>query len=209
MESKLAVLKQFTDCAHLDVADARFTLHASWAEPETWKQIGQGVRLEAHLMVEDPELVLAGWLDAGATRVIVHLEALQQPPYHVANPKTGDMLQRMKDLCAARGATLVLGLNPETPVEALLPYAPLVTDFCLLAVHAGPAGQPFLSPVLSKVRFLHGAIPQAHIEVDGGIDPETARRAREAGATSVCAGTYIFSHEHPQAAFKALLDAVQ
>jgi ribulose-phosphate 3-epimerase len=209
VEGKLQVLKQFARSVHLDIADARYTLHASWAEPEEWKKIGAGIELEAHLMVEEPGMVLAGWLDAGAKRVIVHLEALQSFPYHRAKQETQLLIQKMKDLCAAHGATFVLGLNPETPFEALLPYAPLVNDFCLLAVHPGPGGQPFLSLVLHKVRALRTAIPNAKIEIDGGMNAETAKRAFQAGATSICAGTSIFTDEHPQAAFKALQDAVQ
>ncbi len=209
VEGKLAVLRDFTDRAHLDIADARFTLNASWAEPEEWKKIGKGIHLEAHLMVEEPAMLLTGWLDAGAERIIVHLEALQSPPYHAGSVEARELIQKMKGICDTRGAMFVLALNPETPFEALLPYTSLVNDFCLLAVHAGPAGQPFLPLTLQKVRALRAAIPNAKIEVDGGITPETARQAFAAGATSVCAGTHIFANAAPAHAFAALENALQ
>jgi ribulose-phosphate 3-epimerase len=207
--AKLDALRSFTDRVHLDIADARFTLHASWAEPEEWKKIGAGIHLEAHLMAEEPAMLLSGWLDAGAERIIIHLEALQPPPYHVGNMTTQELIQQVKGMCEARGATFVLALNPETPFEALLPYATLVKDFCLLAVHAGPAGQPFLPLTLQKIRALRAAVPDAKIEVDGGVTPETARQAFEAGATSVCAGTYVFENAAPAEAFAALENALQ
>ncbi|MBI4094382.1 MAG: ribulose-phosphate 3-epimerase [Candidatus Liptonbacteria bacterium] len=176
---------------HLDVADARFTYNRTWGDAEGWNKLGAGMNLEVHLMVEEPETLVPAWLHAGAKRVIVHVEAAANVGHIAA-------------LCKKAEAELMLASNPETSAEALRPYAGKVQSFQVLAVHPGLAGQKFLPLALQKVRFLKKEYPKAKVEVDGGINLETARLAKEAGVDSVAAATFIFGSESPAAAYAML-----
>lgn len=178
---------------HLDVADGIFTYNKTWCDPTRWMEIETSLKLEVHLMVEEPEIATEAWMMAGAKRVIVHLETLhEKSAEHIAS------------LAARHGAEVMLALNPETPAEEALLYAPHVTGFQLLAVHPGLAGQTFLPLVLEKIKLLHRDFPNATIEVDGGINPETARMAKNAGADIVVAASYIFDSEQPEMRYREL-----
>ena len=99
----------------------------------------------------------------------------------------------------------MLASNPETPAKKLAPYCEHCKLFQVLAVHPGPASQKFLPLTLAKVRFLRRNVPDAIIEVDGGIIPATARRVAAAGADIAVAGSYIFGSNDPAAAYDDLV----
>ncbi len=148
---------------HIDVADGVFTFNKTWNAPTLLKRLVHGrFRLETHLMVEHPPVWIAPWLAAGATRFIVHVEAVD----------TASFL-RIKRLCDQHGATLMLTSNPETPVREFASYLDVCSEFQVLSVHPGLAGQLFLPITLDKVRWIRRKAPHAIIEVDGGITPGT------------------------------------
>ena len=155
-------------------------------------------------MVEEPEKAVEEWLEAGAKRIIIHYEAIFNPGlrFHEVNPN--EVWEEIRNKCVARGAELMLAINPETPVEMLSPLLSKISAFQVLAVNPGPAGQIFLMPSLNKIKFLRGKLPNAKIEVDGGINPETARLAKAAGASILACGTYILKNSDPDGAYHAL-----
>jgi ribulose-phosphate 3-epimerase len=183
--------------AHFDVADAAFTFHKSWDDPELLGGLGLKFAFEAHLMVEDPHAAAGRWLAAGAGRVVVHLETV--PP---------EALAKIAAAAQAKGAGIALALNPETPAAAAVPYFPYVSRFLLLAVHPGLSGQRFLPVILDKISFLRREMPGATIEIDGGITPETARAAVSAGADALVSGSYVLDSADPAQAY-AELGAIQ
>lgn len=194
VEEKVAAARRFLPrggWVHLDVADARFTYNRTWANPAQWREIGEGLSVEVHLMVEEPESAAEAWLQAGAKRIIVHIE-------------TAANIRYIAKRCKEAGAELMLASNPETPSERFRPYLSTVKSFQVLAVHPGLAGQKFLPMALEKARFLKKETPKTKVEVDGGINLETARLAKEAGADSVAAATFIFGSESPAAAYAML-----
>ena len=201
---RLRVAKQFAQWVHLDVSDARFTFNRSWGDPQMWKTLNPGVKLEAHLMVEEPEKVVRDWLEAGAKRIIVHFEALADPAFRFTQVDPKHVAEDIMAACEEFGAELMLALSPETKVEKARPYLHAFTQFQILAVYAGPSGQRFLSFVTDKIALLRNEVPHARIEVDGGIDPETTRRVKEAGADVVASGTYIFGSSDPKKAYEEL-----
>ena len=176
---------------HVDVADGRITFHKPWVSPEWWEKVGMGLKLEVHLMVEEPEEAVKVWLRAGAKRVIVHLET-------VAN------VEHIAALCKGAGAALMLSVNPETSVERLRPYFDAIREYQVLAVNPGLAGQKFLPLTMEKVRVIRRDVPEARIEVDGGIIPETARIAKAAGADAATSSSFIFDNEDPKLALAML-----
>ena len=198
-KEKLKELKNFLpDGAwiQLDAADAVFTFHRTWANVEQFPLLSSEFpkwQWEIHLMVEHPEQVVEAWLAAGAKRLIVHVEVL--------TPETAASI-----IAAAkqRGASVMLASNPETKPETFQPYFGMFSEFQVLAVTPGWAGQQFLPVVLEKVRFLRQALPQALIEVDGGINPGAAGMVKAAGANIIVAASYLFEAVDKAVAFKEL-----
>lgn len=179
--------------AHFDVADGVFTFHKSWDEPQRLASLRPTFPFEVHLMVEDPRPAAERWLSAGAKRVIVHLETA---PLEAFN--------EIAAVARKSGAEIVLALNPETPVSEAEPYFNSVSNFLILAVHPGLSGQKFLPAVMGKISFLRQALPNAKIEVDGGMNPETARAVIAAGADSIVSGAYIFDNADPEGEYEKL-----
>lgn len=190
---KLGAYEKFSEWVHLDVADGRFTFNKSWNEPEVWAKLKSKARLEVHLMVLEPEKLADDWFRAGAERLIVHKETVE-----------AQALARIRAVAAERGARLMIAINPETPVEMLEPDMKEFSEFQLLAVSPGPAGQKFLPIVLEKIKFLRARAPDGRIEIDGGVTPETAKLAKDAGATVVVSGSYLWEKGDPKGAFEDL-----
>jgi ribulose-phosphate 3-epimerase len=153
-----------------------------------------GAKIDVHLMIERPERHVEAFAQAGADSITIHAEAT--PHLHYT-------LQAIKDAGCLSG----LALNPGTPAEAVSELAP---DMVLcMTVNPGWGGQRFLEHSLSKLVRLRTLIgPEPALEVDGGIDAETAAKCAAAGATVFVAGTAVFGADDPVAALKAISTAV-
>jgi ribulose-phosphate 3-epimerase len=183
---KINKIGNASNWVHLDVGDGVFTFNKSWNEPDKWRDFNKNnLNLEVHLMVENPIDQIKKWLDAGAKRIIFHLEALEGDK--------NEMISKILDLGNNYGAQIIISICPETPTHELEPFLNKFNYFQLLAVYPGPAGQKFLWPVLDKIKLLKKLKPEAVIEVDGGINLEVAKKCKEAGADILVSGTYIFS----------------
>ena len=191
---------------HLDVCDGIFTFNKTWGNSKMWKSFSgvSSLQLEVHLMVARPELVLESWLQAGASRVVVHAEALLEPSGLDRRMEDGTVTEFVLELCAAYEAECMLSSNPETPVSFFSPIARSFRFFQVLTVAPGLAGQAFLSPTLEKVRSIMEFNPKAIVEVDGGVTDETARLALSSGASVLVSASSIFASAHPDAAYKKL-----
>lgn len=191
---------------HLDVADGRFTFNRNWAEPEEWTKLKSVYKLEVHLMTEEPEREVDKWLAAGARRLIIHWETIFDPRLRF-HPVNGEkILEDIMRKARRAGAEVFIGFNPETAAEKILPVARTTDGIMALAVRPGPAGQPFLRTVLPKIEFLRQALPDAKIETDGGINPETAALVFAAGGNLVASGSYIWNSGDCAEAYKELTD---
>jgi ribulose-phosphate 3-epimerase len=179
---------------HLDVVDGRFAPNITWGNPSEFRFLAAeavDLNFEVHLMVERPEETVQAWWQAGVKRVIVHLEAMSDSALLLAAAEEA-------------GGAIMLAISPETPVETLLPYLASFSFFQVLAVAPGLAGQKFEPQILAKVKFLRQRAPNAKIEVDGGINPETAQQAKAAGADILVSASYIFNHPDPSLAYQNL-----
>lgn len=181
---------------HVDVTDGKFTYNETWGEPEELASLKLQLpdfkpNIEVHLMVENPEAVIEAWIQAGVRRVIVHLEAVTD-------------LDLLLDLSRKHNVSLMISSNPETPGEGYNPYFERCAQFQVLSVHPGLAAQKFLPLTLEKVRFLRKQAPDAKIEIDGGMNLETAKLAKEAGADMVASASYIFDSVDPKEAYAKL-----
>lgn len=156
--------------------------------------------LEAHLMIVQPERYIETFAKAGATTIIVHQEAC----LHLDRT-----LHQIRD----SGKRVGVALNPSTPVSSLEEIIDHLDLVLIMTVNPGFGGQRFIQYTLRKIRQMRRILgevnPQCEIEVDGGIELETAPAAVEAGAEVLVAGSAVFGYpEGPEAGVKALLKAV-
>ena len=186
------------DWLHLDIMDGHFVDNISFG-PAVVKTIRglTSLPLDVHLMIEHPDHFLPRFLEAGANSVTVHVEP--EARHDVA-----------KTLSAMRAAKCGVGLslNPATPFEAIEPHLSVIDLLLVMTVHPGFGGQPFRPEMMEKVkrakawRDSHGA--KLHIEVDGGINAETAGVSIANGANILVAGTSIFRAGDYRSAINAL-----
>ena len=152
--------------------------------------------LDVHLMIERPERSAGDFISAGADSVTVHAEATPHLAYAI------DLI-READACAG------VAINPGTPPEALADVAQMADLILCMTVNPGWGGQAFIEHSLEKLGRIRGVAGEGRaIEVDGGIDRETAPGCREAGAGLFVAGSAIFGSKDPAAAYDALVSAV-
>jgi ribulose-phosphate 3-epimerase len=184
---------------HVDVMDGHFvppiSIGAMVADSIKDLVHSRGGILDVHLMVERPERRIEDFADAGADTLIVHWEAT--PHVHYA-------------LKAVRDAGLKAGLaiNPATTPESVLGLVGMFDQLLCMTVNPGWGGQPYISSSTAKVSRLRQLLgPDLPIEVDGGIDAETARETAAAGATLFVAGSSIFGAEDPRAAYREIAAA--
>lgn len=183
---------------HLDIMDGLFVSNISFGLP-----VVQAIRkattktLDVHLMIEQPERYITAFADAGADVLTLHYEASRH--LHRA-------MQQIRDAGMKAGVVL----NPHTPVELLQDLLPYLDLALLMSVNPGFGGQKFIPQILDKTLRLKKMIEnrglEVLIEVDGGVNAETAAQLFDAGADALVAGSYVFGSEDPQKTIERLLE---
>lgn len=184
------------DWIHIDVMDGHFVpnitmgpLVVGAVRPVT------KLPLDVHLMIENPDQYLEAFAKAGADTISVHVEACR----HLHRT-----IQEIRSLGINPGVVL----NPATPIEWIAPILGDVGLVLLMTVNPGFGGQAFIESVVPKIEKLYRLKEEQglafDIEVDGGIDPETAQKCKQAGATVLVAGSNIFKSKNRKQAIRAL-----
>ena len=189
------------DWVHVDVMDGHFVPNLTFG-PKMVADLHRATRLplDIHLMIERPDDWVDRYVDAGAAYVVVHVEAARA---------VSATLARIR----ARGAKAGITLNPDTPVEAILPHLAEVDLALVMSVNPGFGGQKFIAGALDKLRRLRNEIDErrlrVELEVDGGVKLDNVRAVIDAGASVVVAGSAVFEAPEGVAAamrkFRALL----
>jgi ribulose-phosphate 3-epimerase len=188
------------DRIHVDVMDGHFVPNLSMG-PVVVQSLRKVTRLpiEIHLMVENPALFVDPFFQAGADSLLVHHEVLPDPR---------PLIRRIH----GQGKKVGVAIRPDTPVGVLEPFLAEIDVALCMTVHPGFSGQHFLPESPERIRqvreLLDRVNPTCDLEVDGGIDPDTARVAVQAGANVLVAATAIFgSKVGPATAVKILQHA--
>ena len=177
------------DYVHVDVMDGVFVPNISIGLP-----VLQSIRkvtdmfLDVHLMIVEPVRYVERFCDAGADLVTVHVESDTPENIHAAIDKIH-----------AKGKKAGIVLKPATPAEAVLPYLEKVELILVMTVEPGFGGQKFMADMMPKVTAIRKLIdeknPACELEVDGGVDPETAKVCVAAGANVLVAGSSVYKAE--------------
>ena len=174
---------------HFDVMDGHFVPNLSFG-PDICKQIRNksDLFMDVHIMVSDPHYFSNVFIEAGADLITFHLEACQ------SEQDVLDVIQKIRD----KGVKVGLSIKPDTDVKSLLPFISKIDLILIMSVHPGYGGQSFIPSAIDKISFLRKYIDEntlsCLIEVDGGINAETAKLVLDAGVDVLVAGSYIFKN---------------
>ena len=214
VKERIVKVEPYVSWCHLDVTDGVFSKHETWRDPKDLARLQTKLNVEVHLMVAEPENVIEQWLVVPVKRVIVHIEAMKNPELIIKKCREADV-------------EVGFAINPETPWEKLQPWfgpvkSPMpkasadalgrltsnevnkVDMVQVLAVKPGPSGQKMNEDTYAKIGYIRTACPRCIIEVDGGVNSETARKAVEAGANLLVAGHAIFGSKDVKKAIEEL-----
>ena len=181
---------------HLDVMDGHFVPNITIGPPVIAKlrKVSELV-FDAHLMISEPAKYAEPFARAGADHITFHIETTDEPE---------GLIEKLHEL----GCTAGICLNPETPVEAIEAVAPMCEMVLVMTVHPGFGGQAFMPDAAKKIARIRELVgPDVRIEVDGGIDHQTAPTVVSYGADTLVAGNAIFGETDRVAAIKAIREA--
>ncbi len=184
------------DYIHIDVMDGHFVPNITIGPliVEAVRPITK-LPLDVHLMIENPDAYIVDFARAGADIISVHVEACRH-------------LHRTIQHIKSQGVKAGVVINPATPVESIIPILNDVDLVLLMTVNPGFGGQAFIQDVLPKIKQLASLVKERglsiDIEVDGGVNPETAKLCVKAGANVLVAGSAIYNKEDRKQAISSI-----
>jgi ribulose-phosphate 3-epimerase len=177
------------DSIHLDIMDGKFVPNISFG-PQVVKSIRKETKLpfKVHLMVEEPELYIQQFVDAGAETIIFHIESTRYPH---------NLIKQIKNY----GVKVGVALNPSTSESSLEYIYNELNEILVMTVNPGFSGQQFINSQLEKINKISSMIFKndlIDLGVDGGINPDTLKRCSEKGANLAIVGDYLFAKDSIQ-----------
>ena len=199
LERDIRALKETgADYVHVDVMDGLFVPNITIGIPvvAAIRRITD-MPLDVHLMIDRPLRYVDEFCKAGSDLLTVHVEADTQE-------NTLAALKRIRE----NGVRAAISVKPKTPAEAVLPFLPYCDLILVMTVEPGFGGQSFMQDMMPKLKTIRGYIdaqnPACELEVDGGVNADTARICRENGANVLVAGSAYFKAADPAAFVRAV-----
>lgn len=183
-------VEKYCDLIHVDVMDGHFVPNITIGAPVV-ACIKSKKPLDVHLMIEHPENYVEDFAKAGAAIITVHVEACKNLPV---------LLKKIRSFGVKAGVSV----KPKTPISKIAKVLDLLDMVLVMTVEPGFGGQKFMEDMMKKVAWLRAKKPGLDIEVDGGINAETAKIAIKAGANVLVAGSYIFGAKNRKKAITSL-----
>lgn len=191
VKEKVKLVEPYVKWVQLDVADGTFTKNTVWHDSNDLLSLETPLNIEVHLMINNIDERVDGWLVTPVKRVIFHLETAKDPELVIKK-------------CKKAKKEVGIAIGPDTSWTKLIPFCKKVDLFQVLSVHPGLAGQKFIEESVDKIKSLRENCPSAIIEVDGGVDKDVAKKVANAGANIVGAASAIFNSGDIKKAIKSL-----
>lgn len=170
---------------HVDVMDGCFVPNISFGMPViTAVRKATDLVVDVHAMIVDPDKYIMDFIKCGADIITFHLEALDN-----------ERILKAIELIHSNGKKVGISIKPKTKAEAILPYLNLIDMVLVMTVEPGFGGQSFMHDTMEKVSYIRSLDSKIDIQVDGGINNDTIKIAKEAGANIFVLGTGFFKSE--------------
>jgi len=195
VKERIKAVENYANWVQLDVMDGIFVYNETWHNPKDLKRIKTKLKLEVHLMVQEPEKVIDDWSKV-VDRVIVHFES------KITNREFG--IREMMEKCHKNKVEFGLAINPETHWAVATPFLKNLDLILLMSIQPGWGGQELKEWVLEKAEALRKRGYKGNIEIDGGVNNENIKKVVESGINLICAGTYIYRSKNIKKAIESL-----
>ena len=196
VNEEIKEVEKFADLIHVDIMDGVF-VPPTTVDAKFVRAIKTKIPLDVHLMVHEPsDYYLKEFIEAGTNSITIHEEACKNPLKQIG-------FIRKNKIKAA------ISVKPNTTLDKIQKYLDFVDMVLIMTVEPGWAGQKFIESTMPKVIELRKLKPNLDIEVDGGINPYTARAALDAGANIFVAGSSVFGKADRVGAIKEILDGLK
>jgi len=191
-QEKIKLIQPYVEIIQIDVMDGAFVPNTTWADTDVIEHLHLPMKFEAHLMVENPERgTIEEWAEAGAFRIIFHIESTQKPE---------ECIKQIKKFKREAG----IAINPKTPLAKIKPFLKKIDYVLAMGVTPGFSGQKFQSIALQKIKQIRKMAPTVKISVDGGVDRKNSKKLYSAGSDSLCAASSIFKEKNIRKAIEEL-----
>ena len=192
-----SIQKYGADWIHIDVMDGHFVPNISFGYSilADVKKVSD-LYLDVHLMISDPKKYVDEFIKSGADLITFHIEAME------SEEKTRELIAYIHQ----HNKHVGISIKPATPVSAIEKYLNDLDLVLVMSVEPGFGGQSFQDMAIAKIKELKDKRQDAHylIEVDGGINAQTGKLCKAAGADVLVAGSYVFNADNRQAAIDSL-----